>query len=79
MTSSVSRRDSKKGLAKPKPASKLKVEKLQSIESFTEDINQQPYVLMEGEKTFDIKALPKARKMLSRYQSLSDFLSAKLI
>jgi hypothetical protein len=29
---------------------------------------------MEGDKTFDIKALPKARKMLSRYQSLSDFI-----
>lgn len=39
-----------------------------------EEINKQPYVSLEGDIKFDVSALPKARRMLSKYPDLESFL-----
>jgi len=45
-----------------------------SVAGFVADINKQPYVPLEGEKTFNVKALPEVEALLGKYASLDDFL-----
>ena len=45
-----------------------------SVAGFVADVNKQPYVPLEGEKTFEVKALPDVEALLGKHASLDDFL-----
>ena len=47
---------------------------MDTVKTFVSDINKQPFVSLEGKIDFDTSALPKIEKIMSRHNSIDDFI-----